>query len=260
MPQIIDPQLIRARLETDRAWTAFALADLDPHYAPFATWFGPTDSRQTLGLVYSAFARPLVVYSGPVADGAAVFEEMDMAMGLSADAHIVVKPELLPTVVVRYHSYEARPMLRMVLDLARPRALARETQVVRLGPDDLESVQALYAEAPPEFFVPAQLGQGCYYGVREGGAIIAIAGTHVVSPQSRVAALGNVHTRSDRRGRGLATAVTSAVTRELIRAGATTIVLNVRDDNDQARRVYERLGYAEYCRYYEGIATRSLTR
>ena len=260
MPRLADPQLIRARLETDRAWTAFALADLDPPYAPFAAWFGPANSHQTLGLVYSAFARPLVVYTGPAEGGAAVFDEMDIALGASADAHIVVKPELLPTVVAHYHTYEARPMVRMVLDLGRRRGLASEALVARLGPDDLESVQALYAEAPPEFFFPAQLGQGCYYGVREEGAIIAIAGTHVVSAASRVAAIGNVHTRSDRRGRGLATAVTSAVTRELLRTGVSTIVLNVRDDNDQARRVYERLGYAEYCRYYEGIATRRLTR
>jgi predicted GNAT family acetyltransferase len=33
-------------------------------------------------------------------------------------------------------------------------------------------------------------------------------------------------------------------------------VLNVADSNGVARRVYERLGFAEYCVFHEGLARR----
>ena len=71
-----------------------------------------------------------------------------------------------------------------------------------------------------------------------------------------VGAIGNVYTRPDCRGRGLAAEVTGAVARELQRRGTATIVLNVADSNGVARRVYERLGFVEYCVFHEGLARR----
>jgi predicted GNAT family acetyltransferase len=99
------------------------------------------------------------------------------------------------------------------------------------------------------------LEDGVYYGVHEDGALVAAAGTHVVARGVGVAALGNIYTRPDRRGRGLATAVTAAVTGHLARLGIATIVLNVRDDNHAAIHVYERLGFRPYCNYFEVMAT-----
>ena len=58
--------------------------------------------------------------------------------------------------------------------------------------------------------------------MRHQDDIVAVAGTHVVSDVARVAALGNVHTRSDVRGRGLAQAVTQAVCGELQSRGIVT--------------------------------------
>ena len=55
--------------------------------------------------------------------------------------------------------------------------------------------------------------------------LIAAAGTHVVSPQWGVAAVGNVYTHREYRGQGLAKVVTSAVTAELLQQ-CDTVVLN----------------------------------
>ena len=46
------------------------------------------------------------------------------------------------------------------------------------------------------------------------------------------------------------------VCRDLIEMGIATIVLNVRDDNHPAVRVYERLGFERYCTYFEVPARR----
>ena len=59
--------------------------------------------------------------------------------------------------------------------------------------------------------------RGIYYGVRRGTRLIAAAGTHVISPQSGIAAVGNVYTHREYRGQGLAKVVTSAVTADLLR-------------------------------------------
>jgi len=80
------------------------------------------------------------------------------------------------------------------------------------------------------------------------------AGTHLVIPEEGIAAIGNVYTRRDHRGRGHAATLTSAVTNELLRMNLRTIVLNVDQRNETAMRVYQRLGYEQYCPYYEGLA------
>jgi predicted GNAT family acetyltransferase len=71
-----------------------------------------------------------------------------------------------------------------------------------------------------------------------------------------VGAIGNVYTRRDRRGRGLASFVTGAVTAELLRLGLRTVALNVNQRNAAAIRVYEQLGFTRYCAFYEGVAVR----
>lgn len=148
----------------------------------------------------------------------------------------------------------------MVLDFDLHRTESIE-DVIALSTDDLPAIQALYADGNargeyPEFFVPSMLDDGVYYGAFENTNLVAVAGTHVVAPGVRVAGLGNIYTRHDRRGHGHSTRVTGAVINKLRSMGITTIVLNVRSSNDAAIRVYEGLGFARYCNYYEAIVSR----
>lgn len=255
MPQLLDRQQIRARLENDRVWSAFALADLEPPYSAFASWFGPTDST-ALALVYRAFSVPLLLCVGDARDWNPVLDEVDEAVGGGLTVHVVVRPGLLPVIRHRYSVREARPMVRMVLEPGGRPPVAAAGQVVRIGPADLESVEALYREDTPDFFLPAMLTDGVYFGIRDGEELVAVAGTHVRGVVLRVGALGNVYTRPDHRRRGHASVLTWAVTSELRRSGITTIVLNIRADNHAARRVYERLGYRRYCDYFDVTASR----
>ena len=91
--------------------------------------------------------------------------------------------------------------------------------------------------------------------MRVNGRLVSAAGTHVVSPAARLAVVGNVLTHLDYRGRGFATAVTGAVTAELLRT-CDQVVLNVRADNPPAINAYRRLGYAEHTRFEERLIHR----
>jgi GNAT superfamily N-acetyltransferase len=254
MPQLTDTGEIRARLETDRLWSAFSLADLDEPFAQHATWFGPPDSRSLL-LVYGAFDPPIVFLHGDAAECDALLAE-PAVVARTARAHLNVRADLMPLVTHHFRAFARCPMTRMVLRDEGPCLPPAGSDVVRLGPAELPRVQRLYAEEPPAFFLPAQLEHGVYFGVPEGDSLIAVAGTHVLSKVARVGAIGNVYTRPDRRRRGLAGAVAGSVALALREMGISTVVLNVADSNPGARAVYERLGFTNYCSFYEGQARR----
>ena len=260
MPRAQSLDEVRARLEQDRVWAAFSLADLEPEHQPYTYWFTGT-SPESLVLVYRRFDPPIVFCQGATEDVGAILDEPEV-VSLTASAHFNVVPALVPTIRARFRSFSARPMVRMVLpasqdaSVSHVRAAHDEPRVERLGASDLPAVQALYADDPPGFFLPMLLDVGVYFGVRVDGALVAIAGTHVVSVQHGVGTIGNVYTRPDHRQRGLAGVLTTAVARELRRMGASTVVLNVVSDNVAARRVYRRIGFDEYCHYLDGNAVR----
>jgi ribosomal protein S18 acetylase RimI-like enzyme len=179
--------------------------------------------------------------------------------------YLSIRPEILPLIEARYDVEPPGgvPMWRMVLRPERFQAV-KEDGVRRLGLADLPALEALYADgAPsgeaPDFFSADMLAQGVFFGLEEASALISAAGTHLVAPAFGVATVGNVYTRSDRRGRGLAARVTSAVTANLLRQSPrySTVALNVNQNNAAALRVYAGLGYEIYCAFYEGKADKS---
>jgi ribosomal protein S18 acetylase RimI-like enzyme len=127
----------------------------------------------------------------------------------------------------------------------------------RLTASDVPALQTLYAggesrREAPDFFFPSMVRDGVFHGVYEGAQLVAAAGTHVVGRLEGAAAIGNVYVRHDRRGQGLGRRVTEAVLAEL--ADVETVGLNVRADNEAALRLYESLGFARHCEFYEGLA------
>ncbi len=234
----------RAILETDRVWSAYALADLDPSESDHCTWLV---GQQAVVLAYRGLTPPVLFAHGDAAEVSTLFG------GVAEGEYIftLLQPDRA-ALSDRLRVHAEHPTWRMALRPADFRAAGDHGQP--LAPNDLEDMLTLFADHPdrPDAFHERQLAQGLFFGIREKGSLVAVAGTHIVSSQAGVAAIGNVFTRPDRRGRGLGTQTTSAVAAEAIRRGLRTIVLNVWQDNEAAIRCYRQLGFREHCPYAEG--------
>ena len=143
-------------------------------------------------------------------------------------------------------------MRRMYLD--QPVLSAGEA--VQLYPSDRPEIEELLTKGEWVLFLPECLASGHYYGVRENGRLIALAGTHLASPRYNIAAVGTVFTHPDHRGKGLASVCSNHVLASVGRAGIRRVVLNVQDRNVSALRVYERLGFQTACTYLDGECIR----
>src|SRR5581483_22227 len=158
---------------------------------------------------------------------------------------------VLPAIETHYVVDEGAEMVRMWVDRSTFRPVAH-SDARRLLPVEIGDLNKLYQLGFASWLPPAAIRDGVYYGIRVNGRLVAAAGTHVVSPDARLAVVGNVLTHVDFRGRGYATATTGAVTAELLRF-CDQVVLNVRADNPPALQAYRKLGYREHVRFEERL-------
>ncbi len=125
------------------------------------------------------------------------------------------------------------------------------SKVIPLSMADLDDILKLYeASYPNNAFDPRMLETNQYFGIRGEDELLSIAGIHVYSKQYSVAALGNVATHPDYRGRGYGKAVIARLCKSLSET-VGHIGLNVKSDNRAAISLYEKLGFEVVCSYGE---------
>ena len=254
LPLLTERDQIRQLLQRDPVWAAYALGDLGPELWPHTTWHR---AEAELALVLRSYSVAILWASGTL-EGLA--EEIASEPRYS----VQVRPSALPELARYYRTSHLKRMWRMTLD-SREFRPASFGQMERLGAADVGALERLYADGAamgesPEFFFGSMVSNGAFFGAREGDELTNVAGTHLVAIEEGVGegvgAIGNVYTRQNRRGRGLAGQATSAVVTELLRLGVTVIALNVYQSNEAAIQVYERLGFRRHCEFVEGIIER----
>src|SRR5438445_950741 len=209
--RVEDPARIRALLESDRPWAAYALADLEPGFREHCHWHAREDGPPAVVMLYRRADPPVIFALGSAERLAPLIQEID-----EPALFLHVRPEALAAIETCYRvGAEVRPQWRMTLEPDRFRPVPSD-DVSRLGSGDVEGIRALYGDGAargeaPDFFDPSLVDRGMFRGVREGADLVAVAGTHVVSHAESVCALGNVYVRHDRRGRCLGARVTRAV-------------------------------------------------
>lgn len=243
---------IRERLRRDRELAAYALAQLEPGLFERSRWYAAGGPDGEALVTHSRGGLGDATYAS--GDARAVAAILSIAPG-PAQGFLTCAAGHLEAMRGVYRLSHTQPMLRMSVRAGdfRPRESVPTTRLLGI---DIRRVNALYgAEGPPASYEPAHIDGGVYRGVVVGGRLVAIAGTHAVSPAEGVAVVGNVFTHPRYRGQGYATAAASAVTGALLeRCG--TVVLTVDPANAPAVAAYRRLGYRGEGRLVEANATR----
>ena len=248
---VTDRGQLRAFLEMDRILAAYAICDLEDREFGKTRWGGAFDGERlvAVALEYSGLTpQPLFVMGRP--EG---IEAILRDVVRPRAAYVAALPEALSAVEAVYRLDPGPQMVRMWVDRSRFRPYPADVR--RLLPTDIGELNRLYQLGFASWLPSSSIADGVYFGMRVGGRLIAAAGTHVISRDARLGVVGNVLTHVDYRGRGFATAVTGAVTAELLRT-SDQVVLNVRSDNPPALQAYRRLGYAEHVRFEERLAHR----
>lgn len=131
-------------------------------------------------------------------------------------------------------------LAQMVADGPPPGPRAGEPPIVALGEADAAEMAALADHAKPGPWGPATHRYGPFFGVRERGRLLAMAGQRILVPA--MAEVSGVSTWEDCRGRGLARALIGHVMREMTGRGETPF-LHSYADNAGAIGLYESLGF-----------------
>jgi RimJ/RimL family protein N-acetyltransferase len=126
--------------------------------------------------------------------------------------------------------------------------------VVSFSTKNVDELLEFYKESYPDnWFDPRTLETNQYYGIRNKKGLISVAGIHLYSTEYKVAALGNITTHPDFRGKGLAKIVTAHLCKSLLQS-IDHIGLNVNTENKTAISCYEKIGFEVISSYEEYMA------
>jgi GNAT superfamily N-acetyltransferase len=237
----------------------YHLGDLDDFFWPDTRWYiSQTDHAiDAVVLLYTA-GDPIVLLA-IVNDNqprlSQLLENLIPSLPDQVYAHLSPGLEVLfeTTYSFEHHGEHYK------MTLTEPGALEQidTSKVISLKEADLPRLEALYAASyPGNWFNPRMLKTGQYVGIEDQNRVLlCAAGIHVYSPDYRVAALGNITTLPDYRGRGLATSATAGLCKLLLKS-VDLIGLNVRTDNPSAIHAYQKTGFSISGMYNEWMLRR----
>ena len=131
-------------------------------------------------------------------------------------------------------------LAQMVAEGPPPAPRDGEPAILALGDGDAAEMAALADHAKPGPWGPTTHRYGPFFGIRENGRLLAMAGQRILVPG--MAEVSGVATWADCRGRGLARALIGHVMREMVARGETPF-LHSYADNAGAIGLYESLGF-----------------
>jgi len=246
-----DRNTIRRLLEERPAYCAYALGQLEPDLFPLSRWWLAEGEGSRALLLHSRGGLGNALFA--LGDAAPLNAALALHTG-PRTAFATCQTEHLQVVRRFFHLSQEHPLLRMKVTTATFRPPLGEAR--RLVSRDARSVNRLCnTEGVVASYTDRQIAGGVYFGAYVGKELVAVAGTHSVSPTHGVAVVGNVYTHPRYRGQGLGALVTGAVTAHVIES-CPLVVLSVDPRNQAAVRAYEHLGYEEESRLIEASASR----
>jgi ribosomal protein S18 acetylase RimI-like enzyme len=131
-------------------------------------------------------------------------------------------------------------LTQMVAEGPPPAPRGGEPAIVPLGDGDAPEMAALAEHAKPGPWGPTTHRYGPFFGIRENGRLLAMAGQRILVPG--MAEVSGVATWEDCRGRGYARTLIGHVMRQMVARGEQPF-LHSYADNAGAIALYESLGF-----------------
>ena len=253
---VSDREPMRAILDRDRAWAAWALCLSGRDDWPHVRWWRDRTAGAALWVLdHPRWGGAVHTFgTDPRAPGAGL-EAIVEAVTLPRRAFLKLMPEARSALGARYRLDRLESIVRMHLRPADFRSPAEAPPDEALGPEHGPELARLYAGWPEAGFGPGRLRRGYRYrGIRQHGELVAVAEHVLRSPERGVAIVQGVYVAPRWRGRGLARAVTAGLTAQLLAEGARDVVLDVRTGNSAAIAAYTGLGYRRRCDFLGGPA------
>ena len=151
----------------------------------------------------------------------------------------IVEPEPWP-VPPGTREVKRAVLAQMVAEGAPPPPREGEPAILPLGDDDAPEMTALAEHAKPGPWGPKTHLYGPFFGIRDNGRLLAMAGQRILVPG--MAEVSGVSTWEDCRGRGYARTLIGHVMREMVARGEQPF-LHSYADNAGAIALYESLGF-----------------
>lgn len=217
------------------AWVMLALDDVrleNPVYAALSGAHSRFARRSGNALRYAADVAPFLALP-PEASSADWRDAIELVPpgGLAATVH---DGGPLPEALQVTHTFE---LVQMVGAHA---CGAHDPEALTLGVADVPEMLELVRETEPGPFLERTIELGKYIGIRRDGALVAMAGERMhFDGWTEISA---VCTAPTHRGHGLASRLVSALVAD-IHGRSEHVFLHVLNDNTNAIRLYEELGF-----------------
>ncbi len=240
--QIIkDRSALEKYFRLDPSLHLYSLGDLDDFYWPRITCYGTQAGKALKNITpfYRGEDLPVLLAFGEL--DLDYLQQLQSLLPNQFYAHL--SPGLIKHFSDTYQIAEHGDYFKMALANTDPITRTNTINTFRLAGTDLAEVNELYEESyPNNAFDPRMLVSGQYIGIRHQGRLVSIAGIHTYSATYRVAALGNITTHPEYRGRGYGKAVTARLC-QLLEGIVDFIGLHVKCDNMPALSLYKSLGF-----------------
>jgi ribosomal protein S18 acetylase RimI-like enzyme len=253
---------IEAYFRQNTALHLYEIGDLDDYFWGHTTWYAVKDDQRILqiALLYSGDTLPVLL---ALADPPIMNMEILLrsAIPFLPRKFYVHLSEDMDGIISDYYQLEFHGTFNKML-LRHPSRLRDidTSEVVRLDNSDLEDMMILYQTSyPGNWFDPKILDTGQFFGIRRNTQLVSVAGIHVYSPEYQIAALGNITTHPQFRGKGLATSVCARLCQSLWEKEIDHIGLNVKSDNMNAITSYKKFGFEHVGTYQEYTASQKTT-
>jgi ribosomal protein S18 acetylase RimI-like enzyme len=229
----------------------YTIGDLDDFFWPNTVWYALYDKGeiQSVALLYKGMSPPtLLLFYDKEPDLPRHLLKSILPL-LPEKLYVHLSPGLTDIFgkenILKHFGTNNRMILR-----EEPQEVYN-INIRRLDSGDLDRIVSFYSLAYPDnWFDPRMLETGKYFGYFERDLLAGVAGIHVYSPEYRIAALGNIATLPDFRGRKIAFLLTSALCSDL-RKTTDLIGLNVKSENQAAIRCYQNIGFVINSKYDE---------